>query len=387
MSDALTAAAEGVSAISLNPAGVLDSSVTTLHLTHAFYVAGMSEDYLAFSRRLPFGSGCGVSLHGLYDSSTGRTLEDENGNYAGEAGNFPVAFAVVSGAYAINLASFLGAAGSLDPTAGVGLRAVWQKLDRESWLGMAVDLGFKVRPGAGFIVGGVLQNAGVVRGPSGMPLQWVTGLAWQGMSLLRAGDRVLVEVDTPVAVDRRLLLRAGTEYRMQFNRIILALRGGWKQENEVPGAPGIAAGFGFRWFPGRTPWGMDYAYIPWGVFGAQHAIALTIGLVPPPPPTNAAVEREEREEIFSFYPLKGEKASFGMVVNEPGDLSAQLLDEDGNPIMTLIEKQTVEPGTVEVSWDGRLPNGMYAMFELTYRIMIQFGSQTLYRRVVPRKEQ
>ena len=100
MSEAMVASAEGVSAVSLNPAGVLDASLTTIHLTHAFFVEDLAEDYFAYSQRMPFGSAFGVGLHGTYDSSTVRTLEDSEGNYLEEAGVYSVGFMVGGAAYA-----------------------------------------------------------------------------------------------------------------------------------------------------------------------------------------------------------------------------------------------------------------------------------------------
>ncbi len=385
MSEAMAASAEGVSALSLNPAGILDGTLTTLHITHTFFVEDLAEDYFAYSQRLPFGSAIGMSVHGLYDSSTARTLEDAQGNFAGEAGAFPVGFAVGGAAYALDLAPFLGRLDFLQPTGGASLRVVWQQVDNRSWLGMTMDFGFKLRPGSGFILGGVLQNAGLVKGQSRLPLQWVTGVAWRGQRLLSQTDRLLVEVDSPVAVDRDLAFRVGSEYQVRFNKVGVAIRGGWKQEVEVPEAIGISTGVGFRWFLGRTPWGVDYAFVPWGIFGNLHAISLTVGLIPAP--TEKVISKPKRREWpIVFYPLKGEQARYEVIVGEPAELSVALLDEGGIFVMTLYERRVVWKGTVEVIWDGRLLTGMWANFEMTYRIRVQLGDQTWYKDVIPKKE-
>ena len=133
----------------------------------AFYVEKLWEDYFAYTQKLPFGSAFGVSLHGIYDGSTPRTLEDASGNYAGEAGTYPLGFAVGGASYALNLASLIGVLDVIRPTGGVGVRAVWQQIDRKTYLGVTADAGFKLRPGAGFMLAGVLQNIGTVTGPSG----------------------------------------------------------------------------------------------------------------------------------------------------------------------------------------------------------------------------
>ena len=384
MSSAMAASAEGVNAIPMNPAGVLDASLTTFHLTHAFYVTKLAEDYLAYSQRFPFGTAVGISVHGIYDGSTARTMEDADGNYAGEIGNYPLNFAVAGAVYAVDLARYLPALAALKPTGGAGLRVVWQQVDQDSWLGAAIDAGFKVKAGMGITVGGVLQNLGTVRGNNSLPLQWITGVAWQGEKLFHRADRLLIEADSPVAVDRPLSFRVGSEYRVQYGKISAAVRTGWKQENEVPGAPGISAGLGFRWFMGLTPWGMDYAYVPWGIFGGQHCVGLTVALMPPPPKQEKPVEHKVQAV---FYPGRGEPARSVIQVDEPAELSVSLLNETGAFIMSLYDKKVVWTGTIEVTWDGRLPDGQPAEFGKTYRFMVQLGTRTFYEEFVPKAEE
>jgi len=386
MGEAMVASAVGVSAISLNPAGVLDSSLTTLHITHIVFVEELSEDYFAFSQRLPFGSALGVSVHGVYDASTPRTLEDGSGNFAGEQGAFPVGFAVGGIAYALDLAQFLPWLKPLSPTGGVGLRVVWQQVDDETAVGLTADFGFKLKNRSGFMFGGVLQNAGVNSESSGFPLQWVAGVAWQHQGLLGQADRFLIEVDSPVAVDRALKIRLGSEYRIQFGKVSVAIRGGWKQEIEVPEAQGVSAGFGFRWFMGWTPWGMDYAFVPWGILGSQHAISLTVGLAPKRQrETPIRTTARPRELIDVFYPLMGETARYGFTATEPVQFTAALLDAEGNFIMTLYEPQVVGVGTVTVVWAGWLSTGVMAKFDTPYRIRVQLGESTWYKTVILKK--
>ncbi len=390
MSEALAASAEGVNAVALNPAGVLDTGVTTLHLTHVVYVQRLGEDYAAYAQRLPFGSALGVGVHALYDAGTMRTLEDPvTGEYAGEAGSYTMGFAVGGAAYAMDLSPFLPWIDRLRPTGGVGLRMLAQQVDRARTIGFTTDVGVRLRLGGGFLAGGVLQNAGLARGEARLPLQWVTGLAWQKAGVMGDRDALTAEVDAPLAVDRRLVIKTGIEYRLRLAQLMFALRGGWKQENDTPGAPGLTGGVGFRWLMGRTPWGLDYAYIPWGVFGGIHAASVTLGLVPPPPP--AADEAPAPPPVLetpatAFYPLKGERARYVVRVASPAELSAVLLDANGAILMTLRERGPAEAGTVEVAWDGLLSSGLPAPYDARYRILIQLGDQTYYQDVIPRGE-
>ena len=387
LSEAMVASATGVSAIAMNPAGVLETGVMTAHLTHAFFVEGMSEDYVAFARRLPLGSALGVGLHGLYTGASERTQEDENGDYAGDTGGYPLGFFVGGIAYALNLSELIGLGGSLDLAAGAGVRLVWQNVDTRQWLGGSIDAGFKIRPGYGLTVGGVLQNLGGVNGESRLPLQWVTGLAWQKERVVGSTDRFMFEIDVPVAVDRRPSVRIGSEYQIRMNTVIFAVRAGWKEDIEVLRAPGLAGGFGFRWLMGSTPWGMDYAFVPWGVFGDLHAVALNVGFVPRKPEGNTPVQGiKGPDPIDVFYPLLGEKARIVMAVPERSSLSAAVLDREGNEILILVDGDLVEPGDTTVVWDGYLSTGMLAEFDKVYRIRIQAGGNTLYKDIVLKKE-
>lgn len=388
--EAMVASATGVSAISLNPAGVLESSIATIHLTHTFFVQDLGQDYAAFSQRLPGGSAVGVGLYGLHGSSIPRTTEDAEGNYSGEIGTYAAGFFAGGVAYALDLGPLLGPARFLRPTGGAGLRVVWQRLESRQWLGMTVDLGFRLRPGGGFTLGGVLQNAGVVSGSFQMPLQWIGGVAWQAGDVLCNADRVLLEADSPVAIDRDLSVRIGAEYAVRFGKLSVAVRGGWKEDIEVLGAPGLSGGLGFRWFMGWTPWGIDYALVPWGALGNMHAVALTVGLIPratpEAKPASRAPKPDRPEPPVVFYPLRGEKAEYVVDVTERSMLSAVVLDEDGILVRTLLERRGVQPGRVTISWDGFLPDGVLAEYEKTYRIRIELGPWTWYKEVVPRRD-
>ena len=398
MGGAMAASGTGVSAVMMNPAGVLDTGLTTVHLTHAFHVTGLAGDTLAFAQRLPLKAAFGASVNGLYDRSTTRTAEDEYGNYAGEAGTYPLGFMVGGAAYAKDLSAILPFLRDMHPTGGAGLRGLWQQVDTERWLGLTVDAGFRLKPGAGIILAGMLQNAGSVHGTPGLPMQWVTGLAWEGNRLVAAEDQLLIEVDPVLAVDHAFEANLGAEYRVRMGGVSLAARGGWKQENQIIGTSGATGGIGFRWTSGRLPWGLDYAYVPWGAMGNVHAISLTVAIVPPPPveepvplPTEVPVfepKAETPDNLRVFYPLKGERVFFPVTIQEPTEVSAVLQDEGGNVIATLMAPTVLQPGSHTIIWDGRrLANveGSYVQFDMTYRILVQVGGEARYLNVIPRE--
>ena len=386
MGGAMAAAGEGVSAIALNPAGLSETGPATASLTHTFYVERIQEDYLAWAQRLPVGA-LGVSVHGIWDGTTPRTLADAGGSWLGDAGTFPMGFAVGGAAYALDL-SWFPPTGWLKPSAGAGARVMWQQVDRATWLGMTTDLGVRVRPAEGVTVAGVLQNAGLAKGPSPLPLQWVTGVSWQKAGLASTRDRLLLEVDSPVALDRGLSVRAGAEYRLVAGGVAAAVRGGWKQEAEVPGASGLAAGVGFRWKLGRVPWGLDYAFVPWGIFGGLHALALTVAIAPPPPPVVTPITASPTSigDAMVFYPVRGEVARVSLALDGPAEVSAMLVDERGMALATLLEQRLAPAGTLEITWNGVLPDGRWAEFDRTYRFQISRGGVTFYRDVIPRAE-
>jgi hypothetical protein len=398
MGGAMAASGTGVSAVMMNPAGVLDTGLTTVHLTHSFHVTGLAGDTLAFAQRLPLKAAFGASVNGLYDRDTAKTVEDEYGNYAGESGTYPVGFAVGGAAYAKDLTGLLPLPAGTSVAAGAGLRGLWQQVDKERWIGVTFDAGFRVRARGGFILGGVLQNAGSVHGTPGLPMQWVTGIAWEGNRLTGAEDQLLVEVDPVLAVDHGFEANIGAEYRVRMGGVSVAMRGGWKQENQIIGTPGATGGLGFRWTSGRLPWGLDYAYVPWGEMGNVHALSLTVAVVPAPPieepvPLPEAIpsyepKTETREVLRVFYPLKGERVFFPLTLQEPTEVSAVLQDEGGRVVAALMAPAILQPGTHTIVWDGRrFPNveDSWVQFDLVYRVMVQVGGESRYLNVIPRQ--
>ena len=279
MGEAQAATGTGPGAIASNPAGLLDTRLATLHFTHVFQAAETRQEYLAWAQRFPFGPALGFSIFWLYNGGTSRTLEDSNGDYAGQAGSYSVSFGAVSGAVAIDIAELTGL-DILRPTAGLAVRAFSQQVDDAKNSGASADLGLRIRPGFGFSLAAVLQNMGSRMAGAGLPRQWVVAGGWEASPLLTGSDAFSIEADLPIAQDRKGSSMLGLEYAFTVGGITLALRGGTKQGLGVPGGAGLTAGVGFRSSAGTFAWGLDYAYQPFGDLGAVQALALTAGFQP-----------------------------------------------------------------------------------------------------------
>lgn len=391
MGNAMAASAEGVSAIGLNPAGVLSSGFTTFHLTHSFMVTSVNEDYFAFAQPLPRGTTIGLSLYAMRASGGVRELEDAEGNWAGSAGNYPVMFMSGGATWAMDLRWLLPGLDLLRPSGGAALRVMSQQVDRVSWLGASVDVGLRLQPGSGFGGGLILQNAGLSEAGSGLPRQFVGAVSWRADRLLMAGDGFTLEVDMPFARDRTFSLRSGGEYRFTAGHMALALRAGYREELADTGASGLSAGFGFRWLSSRTPWGLDYAVMPMGDLGTRHAVSLTIGMAASNRQVdslNVTVEEagEAKAPIRVFYPTKGERVYLPIRIREPAEVSAKLLDETGAVVAVLLEPVRLKAGRHEIGWDGQIAPGVWAQFDRTYHIFVQAGSQSFYLDCVPKTE-
>jgi hypothetical protein len=279
MGEAQAATGTGPGSIASNPAGLVDTRLATLHFTHVLAVAGTQQEYLAWAQRIPFGPALGLSVFWMYNNGTERTLEDESGDYAGKAGEYAVVFGGVSAAAAIDLKELTGL-DLLRPTAGAAFRAFSQQIDDIKDSGVALDLGFRLRPGFGFSLAGVLQNAGRKVAGAGLPKQWVVAAGWEMYGLLSGADSVSIEADFPVSSDLKGVSMAGIEYAFTVSGTTLALRAGMKQGMEIPDGTGLTGGLGFRRSAGTFAWGLDYAYQSFGVFGPNQALALTVGFQP-----------------------------------------------------------------------------------------------------------
>ena len=395
MGEAMAASGEGVTALSLNPAGILGTSMTSIHLTHGFYVGGLSEEYVAFSQRLPLETAVGASLHGLVRGNFPRETEDAQGNYSGSMGTYTAGAGVGTVAYAMDFRRYMPYLDFLRPSGGVDVRAYMQKVDTDTWVGVTTDCGLRFKPGGGSSFGLVVRNAGFGEAGMSMPVELVGGAGFEAGPLLGTRDALLVEFDGTYAADAEPGFAFGGQYRVGFGAMGLALRGGWRSTTEIPGARGVSAGIGIRWVTAGAPWGFDYAFIPWGALGNVHAVSLTVSLAAPStaPPIGGAspVAGEAPEEplykrVVVFYPLKGEPARFEVKLDAKSDVRAKLLDDDGNFLLELMPQSRLEPGTYQVTWDGKLEAGALARFGVVYRIQVQVGEQTYYMSVMPRND-
>jgi len=279
MGEAQAATGTGPGSIASNPAGLIDTRLATLHFTHVMAVADTQQEYLAWAQRIPFGPALGFSVFWMYNNGTERMMEDADGNFAGKAGEYAVGFGAVSAAAAIDLKELTGL-DLLRPSAGVVFRAFSQQIDSMRTSGTSMDLGLRLRPGFGFSIAGVLQNAGRKVAGAGLPKQWVVAGGWEKAPVISGNDSISLEADFPVSSYLKGVSMAGIEYAFSFGATTLALRGGMKQGLEVPGGAGLTGGLGFRRSTGTIGWGLDYAYQPYGIFGAVQALALTIGFQP-----------------------------------------------------------------------------------------------------------
>ena len=393
MAEAIAASGEGVTALSVNPAGILGTAMTSIHLTHGFYVGGLTEEYLAFSQRLPLDTAVGASLHGLVRGNFPRESEDEMGNYAGPLGTYTAGAGVGTVAYAMDFRRYLPYLDFLRPQGGVDVRALMQKVDTDTWLGVTTDFGLRFQPGGGSSVGLVVRNAGFAEAGVGTPVELAGGLGWEAGPLLGTRDALLVEFDGAYAADTEPAFAFGGQYRVGFGAMGVALRGGWRSSMDVPDARGVSVGVGIRWVTAGAPWGFDYAFIPWGALGNVHAVSLTVSLAAPSaapsiggalPLQGEAPEEPLYKRIVVFYPLKGEPARFEVKLDVKSDVRAKLLDEDGNFLLELMPQSRLEPGTYHVTWDGKLEAGAWARFGAIYRIQVQVADQTYYMSVMPR---
>lgn len=388
LAGATAAAADPVSSLGSNPAGVAGASLATFHLTHAAHVTGIHEDWFAYVQRLPLGSAIGAGVYALRTGGSTRTFEDAQGNWGGEGGSYPLLYAAGSVAWGQDFRRWLPGLDRLRPEGGAAVRFVMQQVDRRRWFGAAVDAGVRLRPGGGLSVGVVGRDLGVVTGDAGgLPAQAALAVAWTGDGVFGAGDGLLFEADAEYSPDAGFAPRAGVEYRLTAGASGFALRAGWRPDAQDAGAPGVTGGVGFRRYQGRFPWGLDYAVVPLGELGLRHAVALTLGIGAPDEARadeSAASAIPDVAPVRVFYPRRGETVTLAFRLRASAVVTARLLDERGEPVAELIAPVRKSAGRHEVTWDGTIAPGVYATPDRQYHLAVQAGAQTWYLDAIPK---
>ncbi|MBI4397209.1 MAG: PorV/PorQ family protein [Elusimicrobia bacterium] len=261
MGSAHTAAAEDVSAIHWNPAGLSEVDGLQVSAMHADWLAGMRYDSIGLA--LPSGLGA-IGVGVVYLSQEDLERRDTAGSRQGGFG-------------ASDAAATLSFARALSPRTGVGMSAKYirQSIDDEMAEGVAFDAGLQVRPSRALAFGAAVRNVGprlrFLSEGQRLPLNVSGGASvspFQGMTFSMDFQRDVYEDKTSV--------NAGMEF---WALGTLALRAGYQAPLNGPaslnrpgaGFNGLGMGLGVK----LSRYLIDYALVPYDDLGATHRFSLT----------------------------------------------------------------------------------------------------------------
>jgi hypothetical protein len=267
MSGAYSAAANDASAVSWNPAGLLDAPELSVMLMHASYLADISFDYLSFAR-----SNGSYAFGGSAAYMNGGSVEhmDAAGN---SLGSYQPRDYAGSLAYASDL-EILGAEKGRY-SAGVSGRYISSKLI-ESAAAFAFDAGLSAKTsleGKALRLAFVAQNLGggmkFDKESDPLPTTFKAGGALDlAKGWLISSDLVAPKGNAPY-------ICAGAEHTAYDNnemRVLLRFGASSLTLGDISGLNGISGGVGVA-LKNMT---VDYAVVPFGDLGITHRLSLTM---------------------------------------------------------------------------------------------------------------
>lgn len=254
MGGAFAAIANDPSAVNINPAGMVQvktSQVTVMHNESLFDIKQEYVSYVAADGGKKALGGSLVYLN-LGSQQSYSPANQPTGTF--KSGDFSAGVA-----YARRVKPSL--------SYGVGLKFIRQKLASNSGSAFAIDFGLLLKPtNAPLTYGIVLQNLGtsikVGNNRDPLPLTLRAGTAYQfdTLPLVVAADAYFIRNTDPE-------IHIGGEYRIQDT---LALRAGYNSDDDLDN--GFTFGIGFS----QPEYDIDYAFVPYGVFGDSHRFSLTM---------------------------------------------------------------------------------------------------------------
>lgn len=263
MGEAFTGVADDINAIYWNPAGLtaVKSQVETM-FTHTIWFESISLNNAAYIQRV----GKRTVIGGLATHlTTGQVPKyDRLGGRAGDSYG------------ASDLMTSITLARLVDEKVSVGLNGkfIQQRLDGESAVSWAIDVGLMYRQRPNFRFGGSINNLGTFsrfRDKSNLlPLTVKLGLAYYWLKSLT------LALDANMPNDNNTYFNFGMEYA-NHRCDWMALRLGYKtiSARDLGGLAGFAAGFGL--FIAKMPEKLcefDYSWVPYGELGETHRFSL-----------------------------------------------------------------------------------------------------------------
>lgn len=272
LAEAFSAVADDPSALYWNPSGLAQLKRPEVMAMHVFWLGDVFFDYLAGTVPVTPAGTLGASLVYVGGGAFDRR-ETGDGPGSPDRGQFSAADAAGTVGYGVAYSKALDL--------GAALKFFSESVDARASLGWALDLGALYQtPWDGLRMGGGVQNLGpAVRLDEEyfrLPINLRLGFAYTHF------EHWLLTLEYNQQLEQAGKLALGVEYRFEET---LALRLGYHYQGQVDennlyegygqtGVAGLSAGVGIHY----REFQVEYAFVPYGLLGATHRLALTYRL-------------------------------------------------------------------------------------------------------------
>lgn len=320
MGETYVSLGDDLDTLNWNPAGLVQLDSPTANFSHTFWFENIGSEYIAFGTPLGILGAVAGGLTLFHVGSITETLEDDQGNYAGEGSTVsPMSFALTGG-YSQKLSRLI----PLDDVflkqiiVGANLKLVTESLDEVTVFGGAVDIGAiwreteEISPknvtlanspdkqkvsdqkpmvrDNGWRLGLVVQNLGLTSDKA-LPINLKAGIGYVAQELFSPKGKGTVAVDLTVPNDNDLKVSFGSEYALITPHTMMAARLGYKigsEINDLDSMAGLTVGFGFSITAQLLKYQLDYAFVPYGELGSTHRLSLSVAFLPSPDVTGSS---------------------------------------------------------------------------------------------------
>lgn len=277
LSGAYTAAADDISSINWNPAGLAKVGRTGFSVVHVEQGQQVRMENALWGRPTIMGGTVAASGSYLSMPELVESLEDSAGNYVGEGDTFSAYQFKGSVGYGQDLGKLFSvpALGPLwqDGMAGIAVGVLGEGIEQERNSSFSVSLGYLFNDGSGGRTAGVaLSNLGAPAGGSPLPMSMQAGLSQRIEDWLLAFDFL-------TGADDAFRVRSGIEWSYTEGDAVVVLRGGAQHSFSSILAARMSAGISYRLnCEGGLMFAVDYAFLPVDDFEDMHAFAVEIAL-------------------------------------------------------------------------------------------------------------
>ncbi|MBU2529034.1 PorV/PorQ family protein [bacterium] len=249
MGGAFSAVSDDINSIFYNPAGLGWIEGTEVTFLHNAWLEGISQDYLAGTHNLGWGS-IGVSIN-YFDL----------GEITGKASQIDKPYSFTARQTAATLS--LGGRIKTNMAVGTSLKLIQEKIENENSSGWAVDFGI-INQIDEYRFAVSAQNLGpkikFIDEKEEIPTLFKFGIA-------RQLENLTIAFDVNVLLNSSLYNCFGVEYKLNN---MLSLRAGYQMDEDYDSNIGLTAGLGVLLGDYR----LDYAYMPFGEIGITHRISI-----------------------------------------------------------------------------------------------------------------